>query len=899
MIQRTRLVKPKMHDGYVERKRLFKLIGDNWQRPFHQIVAPAGYGKSSLMSLWLDRINDSYSWLTIDDEFNDLRIFLSYFGEFLNSNKKSLGSELSEIARSHQLPEISFLKQKVLQAISHSEPSHVFVIDDYHLIQNEDIHSLMNAIIKNFSSELKLVILSRSYVNLNFYKAEVYDQLNSIDLNDLKFLSGEIQLLSSEVFRMPVDNKTAQHIYDATEGWIIPIRLILKAYNQGIAPIEMIDGMRLQSTKMTDYLLEEVLNFESNDIQELVMVVSLLERFNLEIICLIVSSDCEKTPNEKALVMNQIKEFISRSLFIITMDQSGTWYRFHELVARFLKIRSTQFLSTKRRNEIIKTISNYLEKQKFFEEALRLNLKYDNYTPAIEILVRNRDRYLNFNRFDIIEKWLDIFPPAIVGQEPELLLMKMYLCELSSDFDCIKLYSERLKKLISQSKYSSELSDKYWAEYHCLTSVVAVYHGALDKGLEKMTLAMNLATRDQTYVLGFCLIFKTLVLTSSGRQREARLLLKSNRNEISHKDPILLSQNLVARAFVEYMSGQLKALKYEASAILKLAIPNNYYAIFTMANYYAAISDYFQNKLEKIQEYLDPPLNHKYKSRPGWILHIFYLKGMYLAAECRDDELLKCIEEMKEYDHTLSHLDFSNDIRIMQCELYILMGNIKKAWNISLKTDFQKKGVTHRYFCPRLTQIKILIFKGGSKFLKIAGKLILEFENESRIPQSQILILQIRSLKILLIAKQGDIYGAIDLLKTLLTETKKENIIRLYSDLGEEMRKLLNQINDPGQLESHLFQILKSFYEKDNFIKLKKQKARSQEIFQFFNSLSAGELKVLELMSQGMRNKEIADDMHYSVGTVKTYLYNIYKKIEVNNRTNAILLYKDYKNSSS
>ncbi len=897
MIQRTRLVKPKIHAGYVGRRKLFLTLEENWQKPFHQIVAPAGYGKSTLMSLWLDRQNNSFSWFTIDDDCNDMRVFLSYLGEFLHLEKKSSRSDLLEVVEALELPSLNFIKQKVLQAISHLEPGHVFVFDDYHLIQNEDIHSLMNAIVKNFSSEFKLVILSRSDPKLNFYKPEMYGQLQRIDFNDLKFFPEEIQLLSLEVFKESLDMETAQLIYDATEGWIVPVRLILKAFSRGVAPNEIIDGIRIQSTGMTEYLLEEVLNFESDEIKDLMMAVSLFERFNLEMISVIIEADDLKNREEKMLVKAKMEEFLSRSLFIIAKDNMGTWYRFHDLISSFLRNRSSHIHSTKWRNDAVKPVSNYLETQGFLEEALRLNLKYGLITPAIDILVRHRERYLNLNRFDILEQWLDFFPSEIVGQEPELLLIKIYLSELSSDFDSIKLYSERLKKMISQRNLSSELSDKYWAEYHCMTSVLEVFDGNLEKGLEKMTLAMNLAARNQTYVLGFCLIFKSLVLASSDRQKEARVMLEKNRNELTLEDPVLISQNLLARAFVEYMSGKLKALKYEASSVLRLANPNDFYAVFTMANYYAAVSDYLQNRLETIQGYLNPSLEHKFRSRPGWILHIMFLKGLYLAAEYREDELQKCSEEMEEYNHALTHQDFSNDIRIMQCELYILQGNITKAWNISLKADFEKRGVTHRYFCPRLTRIKLLIFKGGSKLLKAAEKLISEFEKESGVPQSQILNLQVRSLRILLLAKQGATSAAIDLLKALLTETQKETVIRLYTDLGEEMRKLLLEINDQGRWESHLLQVLSSFDERDRFIKLKKQKLRRQEIFQIFNSLSSVELKILESISQGMRNKEIADDMHYSLGTVKTYLYNIYKKIEVNNRTSAILLYNDFKNS--
>ncbi|WKK65087.1 LuxR C-terminal-related transcriptional regulator [Lutimonas zeaxanthinifaciens] len=899
MIQRTRLVKPKMHDNFVERTRLFKTLEENWQKSFHQIVAPAGYGKSSLMSLWLDQRNDSYSWFTIDDDCNDFRVFLSYLAEFLRVDKESSHSELLELAEAHELPEMNYIRQKVLQAISYVEPAHVFVFDDYHLIQNEDIHSLMNTIVKNFSSEFKLVILSRSSPKLNFQKEEIYGQLHNIDLNNLKFLPEEIQLLSLKAFRTPLDKNTAQLIYKTSEGWIIPIRLILKSYSQGVAVNEIIDGIRFQSKGMNDYLLEEVLNFESDEVKDIMMAISFFERFNFDMIYLIISADDLKTPEENALVVDQMKDFISRSLFVISLDDSAYWYRFHELVARFLKARSSQFFHTKRRNETIKTVSNYLETLGFFDEALRLNLKYDLITPAIDILVRHRDRYLNLNRFDIIEKWLGYFPSEITNQEPELLLMKMYLCELSSDFDSIKIYATRLKKIISQSNLSLELSDKYWVEYHCLTSIVHLFNGNSEKGLEKMTLVINLASREQTYVLGFCLIFKSLVLASSGRQKEARVMLENDRNKLSLEDSILISQNLLANAYVEYMCGNLKALEYETSSILKLAMPNDFYAVFTMANYYAAISHYFQNRLEKIEIYLDPPMQHKFRSRPAWILHLLYVKALYLTAQCRDDEWLKCLEEMEDYNRAITHLDFSNSLGIMKCELYLLQGKVKEAWNISLKVDFLEMGVTHRYFCPRLTRIKLFIFIGSSRQLKIAEQLILEFENELKEPQSRIMKLQVRSLKILCLAKQGRITVALDLLKALLMETQKEDIIRLYTDLGEEMRELLNEIPDSGPWESHLFKVLSSFEEKDSFIKLKKKKERRQEVFQIFNSLSTGELKILDLMSQGMRNKEIADDMHYSVGTVKTYVYNLYKKIEVNNRTNAILLYNDFKNSSS
>jgi DNA-binding CsgD family transcriptional regulator len=252
---------------------------------------------------------------------------------------------------------------------------------------------------------------------------------------------------------------------------------------------------------------------------------------------------------------------------------------------------------------------------------------------------------------------------------------------------------------------------------------------------------------------------------------------------------------------------------------------------------------------------------------------------------------------MEEFNSNLKTNDFSNDIGIMKCDIYLNVGDIDKAWKISAQIDFYKPNVPLRYYCPRLIQIKLFLFKGGLEYISLAEKHIIKFELESGMFKNKIVNLQLLGLKAILFSKKNDLTRALEVLILLLKETEKERIIRLYIDLGDSMKKLILELKGSEHWNQHLDRIISGFDLNEEFIRVRKSKIQQQERIEIFQSLSATERTILEMISEGMRNKEIAHYLHYSVGTVKTYVYNIYKKIGAENRTKAVLLFNEFKNS--
>ena len=897
MILKSRLFKPPINKGYIERTRLFDILEANWHKPFHVVVAGAGYGKSILMSHWLDQLKDSYSWITLDKDCNDLRVFLAYLGESIGAQSASCSAELIQLAEAIELPDVNFIRKTLLEILNKIENPHVFVLDDYHKIENPDVHAALSSLVQHFPLRHKLVLLSRLDPQLSFDKMRAFDQVHHLDVKKLNFTTDEIHTLSSQVFSKELEEKDTRQILEITEGWVVPVRLILKAHTEGHKPDKFVFGNSLRGEQLADFLLEEVLNFETEEVKQSLMFASLFDRFSPEMIAEIMSKDDANDKFDQFWFESQLKGFLSRSLFVMPLDEKKKWYRFHELVDYFLQLRADRFITDNRKGSALDIGSRYLESKGIYTEALRLNLNYGRVSQALEIVERHRHTFINFQRFDIIDQWLELFPIETLEQHPGLLMMKIYICHLSNDVEHMIFYLARLEKLLSNSSFPPEISEAYWAEYNSMSTITAFMKGDFERALEIANMALASVSKMRTYVYGFALSFKGIILMNLGREVEARETLKEALNESERSDSILKVQNHLAMCMVEFLSGKLTALADHARLVKRTTKAAYGYSLLVMANYYLAFSNYMRNREAVV--HLDESLKYKFTTRPGWIINTYYLKCLYLATQGEESKLSECIEEMENFDKLMINHDHSNDILVFKCELYLLKGDLNSAWRTSLKTSFDQKSLTHRFYCPRLTRIKLYILKGDDHLLEMAEQYILEFEKETFSSIRKINELQLKGLKSLLLYRKGEMKAALDLLRSLLQEAAKEQMIRLFTDLGDEMRKLLQELSDVGYWDEHMERVQASFEEKDELLRLKNQKIRDRELLQVFHNMSTTELEILNLISDGMQNKEISDHLRYSLGTIKTYVYNIYKKIGVKNRTKAILLFKAYKNRST
>jgi len=595
---------------------------------------------------------------------------------------------------------------------------------------------------------------------------------------------------------------------------------------------------------------------------------------------------------------DEVQKIIDRSEFIISVDPERIWYRFHHLIKDFLNFRLVNRRSQENKNKILIAGSNYLESSEFYSEAIGLNISNGSFLSAIHIVKRNRKKFANLNRFNILQQWVELFPQEIVNENPDLLMIRIYLEELAMNFKGILIYSRQFEILLSGIDLPDDTLKTFSREHNAITSTLHLFKGDFKKTLDLLNEALKIDPVSYSYAHGYALAFKSITLVIMGKESEARKFLEVNRRSLSSRETMLHLHNDLAFSIVEFITANIQKLLALAVSTRKTARKTSNYPVLVMSDYYIAYSYYIMDELDAMEFYLNEGINNPYITRPGWIIHLYYLKCLHLVAEARDTEFWQCLHELETFAQSRKPLDFSNEIYLMKAELCIRRGDLQSIQELLGKVDFDQIYMVHRYLCPRLTRIRIFILIGDSAHRNKAQELLLQYERDAKSQCNKTVLMQIWCLQSVLWTEEEDIPKALDKLRSLFRETKKENVIRLYTDAGQTMRFLLEKMDDASKTDPHFNAIMRSFKKQDQCRQKAQVTRRLNNISIVFKNLTETEKDLLELVSQGFRNKEIADKMHYSTGTVKTYLYNLYKKIEVKNRTQAILQWSEFKHHS-
>ena len=392
---KTKLFKPPVQDGYLIRSGLLNKLIKNQYKPVTLVVAPAGYGKSVAVSQWLDISKTKYSWISLDEDCNELIVFLKLLCTsilpYLNEN-----DDICEIlTEAPELPDLDQIAKQIVNSLAGIQDDHILVLDDYHLIDNPDIHKLMQILAENFKQKHIITFISRFDPPVKWNKLKSYDLVNEIRTIDLQFSLEEISELSTRVFSNPLDRDITSIILKSTEGWIVPTRLILKSIAENRLNPQTLKDKDADKLEQTFVFLEDTIRQEDGEIQKSLMIASLFQRFNISLLTEIFDKENPGEKQESELFKNKMEKFISQSTFIISLDNNKNWYRFHDLIRDFLIKRIYSVFSPDKINNALITGSKFFEENQSFDEAIQLCVKAGNISLAIAVIEKNRLKFLN------------------------------------------------------------------------------------------------------------------------------------------------------------------------------------------------------------------------------------------------------------------------------------------------------------------------------------------------------------------------------------------------------------------------------------------------------------------------------------------------------------------------
>ena len=367
-ILETKLHSPQLPGNYVHRPRLIALLDKGIALPIQTVTAPAGYGKSTLVSCWFLQQELPHAWISLDEGDNDLRQFITYFihavrGLFPSGMAKSLAT-LDAV----ELPPIQVLSKILANDIVPIKADFVLIIDDFHLIKEKNIHDLLTELLRHPPKPLHLVVLSRAepFLSLNRFRAR--GQLSEIRLQELRFTEDETTEFLQQLLSRDIDTSTSSQLVDKTEGWITGIRLAaLSTLHEGDAD-KILQELEGSGQFVLEYLFNEVFSSHPENIQKHIITCSIVDRFCAPL-CEVL---CPYPENESDLDgWDLIKWLKNNNLFLISLDNDGYWYRFHHLFRKLLQKQLVRRYSSEEIDALHARARVWFAENNIIEEAIQ------------------------------------------------------------------------------------------------------------------------------------------------------------------------------------------------------------------------------------------------------------------------------------------------------------------------------------------------------------------------------------------------------------------------------------------------------------------------------------------------------------------------------------------------
>jgi LuxR family maltose regulon positive regulatory protein len=377
----TKLRVPRPRPHLVHRPRLIQRLEQGMERALTLISAPVGFGKSTLLSDWLASCAIPVAWLSLEPQDNEPARFLSYLLAALQSYDPHLGTIRQVLHHPLQPPPMETVLTLLINDLIGRAPAQehaVLVLDNFQVVTLESIHDALTFLLEHLPPQVHLVLATREDPPLPLAQLRGRDDLLEIRASDLRFTQEEATTFLVETMGLPLSTQESALLHARTEGWITGLQLAAFSLQGRDDPESFITAFSGSHHYVVDYLLEEVLNRQSEVIQDFLLQTCILERLSAPL-CDAVREQCGS---------QVLLDFLERSnLFLVALDEQGQWYRYHRLFAESLRRLLQQTTPALVPNLHLRA-SRWYEQQGLFAEAVShaLAASVPQPCPLVELL---------------------------------------------------------------------------------------------------------------------------------------------------------------------------------------------------------------------------------------------------------------------------------------------------------------------------------------------------------------------------------------------------------------------------------------------------------------------------------------------------------------------------------
>jgi len=896
----TKLYKPMVRPGLVSRSRLTNLLNGGLDKKLILISAPAGYGKTTLLSTWATGCENPVAWLTLDEGDNESVRFWRYVDAALQTIDSRVGKSLRPEIFSTQsiLPEQ--ILTDLLNDIAKVKVELILVLEDYHLIDNFEVHASVNFLLEHLPPRMHLIITTRSDPPLQLPLWRGRAQMMEIRAEDLRFTPDEAASFINQTMQLGLTSNDIVSLEERTEGWITGLQMAALAL-QGISrtkPEEIsffVRNFAGSNRYILDYLVEEVLNHQPQEIQDFLLQTSILETLSRPL-CNAVTGIRSQTSEGETCPSQQTLEYLERSnLFLVSLDPERLWYRYHRLFADLLRARLEQS-APQQIPELHTRASEWHELNQRFPDAINHALDAKNYGRAchlIEGLVE--DGMPTQTGMPVLWGWIRRLPPEMVLTRPWLCIAQAMSAMFCNDVDGIEpllIAAERAIQLDDRN----DLHNAWKGYIASLKAFVSNVNSDVPGTIENAQMALECLRPVDAVTRSFAKYMLGRAYYINGNLTEAIATLTDNvylSIEANLLGTIALSISLLS--IIYRTQGRLQAsldLLADGRAHIESIDPRRV-TISGLAFVGQAIVLHERNNLDEGERIIRRSLELcKPWSSPSATCRCYMVLARILLSQGKlpaAEEALRFAEESIRGRNPVPEVIC--DLNAVLVEFWLATDQLSRASQWA--QEWQKSVHPEAAFSmPKeqneITLARVMIAERNlDTAIQILGRVAAAAEGAGRLGNP----IQIRNLQAIAFHDYGEQLEALKLPDESLTLAQPERYIRIYVDQGERMREMLQAYTQEFSSENIIYtqELLRAFVAPDSF---ETSQPNSSNLIE---PLTVREIEILQAVGEGLSNRQIAKKFFIAEGTVKFYVHAVLSKLGVHSRTQAVFEAKKQK----
>lgn len=879
----TKLFIPVPRTKSVARRHLTALLDNGQDRKLILVCAPAGYGKTSLVSEWIAYSHAKAAWLSIDAGDNDPVRFWDYVIAAIRTVAPGIGEQALTLLHEPQPLPIETILSTLINALSALSGSLVLVLDDYHLIDSTLIHEGVAFLVEHLPMQFRLVVVSRTDPPLPLARMRVRSQLLEIRSADLRFSPPQTAAFFSEVMDLTLTTEEVMALDSRVEGWIAGLQLAGLALHGKASSSAFIASFAGNHQYVLDYLGDEILDQLPDTMQQFLLQTSILERLNADL-CNTVLQMRES---------RSIIEYLERNhFFVVALDEARHWYRYHRLFGDYLRHR-LELKYPDRVQELHERASRWFEQSGLQSEAISHALAAKDDERAAE-LVLNIAELLIWQRAEhnTLLGWLTALPETALRMYPRLYLYHAWVLYLTNQISAAEQRIRNVQNALHQttanpdpatsgmlaaihgtltgirhqfpetlvlSRQALEQLPEDAVSWRCMAAinlgVTCAYIGEVQEAGTVLSYAMELS---QEIGSAFAMVSAFWHLSSLQTTQLALRAAESTCQQLEQAARIPGLQRFPTSGYIALLLGEISMERHELDAA----------------------AQYLQQSVEQMNpESFPMPLLRAYVA----LSRLRTLQGETEGA----GQYWRLAEQLERMSRLQGR---STVLSVARVRRWLEQGNLDavEAWAAENALGPDDEFGYHReeYY---LMLARYYIARGNrvDKALYLLERMV-ERAETSRRHGSLIRALIVQALAF---HAGNDSQNAVESLARALSLAEQEQPLRVFADEGPAIAPLLERVLELQRRGQVRFSFSSSYATrllammgKRSYTPVPVRRTGGH----LADVLSMRELEVLRLLADGLESSEIAERLVIAVDTARKHIKNIYSKLDVHSRWEAI-----------